>query len=173
MFNLKFEIFRKFQKQLFWQFQKNIWKISKKHYFGNFKKNEGFFLRGVFFLLEVFFFCFLFLSGRRRAGLQDQIQNTPALRGEHWRGGPRPLRDRNYAEARDTWRPTGVLTFNFFWNFQNNNFHFLKNLFWFFPFFLIFKKKWKFQKKTNFNFFLKFLEIFKKWICHFPIFFGN
>ena len=29
MFNLKFEIFRKFQKQLFWQFQKNIWKFSK------------------------------------------------------------------------------------------------------------------------------------------------
>ena len=40
MFNLKFEIFRKFQKQLFWQFQKNIWKFSKTIILKNLKKQD-------------------------------------------------------------------------------------------------------------------------------------
>ena len=45
-----------------------------------FKNDEGFFLRGGIFLLEVFFFCFLFLRCPGRAGLQDRFQKTPALR---------------------------------------------------------------------------------------------
>ena len=79
MFNLEFEIFRKFQKQLFWQFQKKNWKISKKIILEISKKMKVFFLEGVFFFWRFFSFVSCFLAVGDGLACKTRFRIRPPL----------------------------------------------------------------------------------------------